>query len=140
MSLRSLLLVLLGTVALGIAIERLVVTDVEAIEGLVADGETAFNERNFADLAPLLHPDFEFGGRDRAATLEYLERLARRFQAAGADVVLDEPQVSGDEAQASARVRLRVLNQFSELPVSLQFVRLEDGWVLRSASMGRLGP
>lgn len=136
MSRRTLLFALLGLIALGIVIERLVVTDREAIESLVDDAQAAFNEQRFEDLEGFLAEEFTYAGRDRAQTLAYLGTLARSYGRAGVVVVMDPPAIEGDQAQASARVRLRALNQFYEIPVSLRFVRSEDGWRLLAASRG----
>lgn len=136
MSVRPLFLVLLGVVALGFLVERLIVTDAEAIENLVAEAEQAFNEERFEDLLDILNPDFRFGERDRDGTVAYLRRQAKRFETAGIDVVLDAPRIEGDEATAGARVRVRAMSQLGVVPVSLRFARTEAGWRLKRASLG----
>lgn len=133
---RSLLLILLGLAAVGLLIERIVITDAEAIEGLASDAEEAFNERRFGDLVDILDPDFSYGGRDRQGTVAYLERMAKRFQATGVDVVLEEPAIEGDEASAEATVRLRMLNRLTVVPVSLRFARRDGRWRFKQASLG----
>ena len=140
MAVRPLLLALVGAIALGFVVEWLIVTDEEAIRALVSDAEEAFNGRQFSDLGNLMDPDFRYGPRDRDETIQYLERMSKRFQAAGADVVLSEVTVSGDEGSAQGEVRLRVLTQFSVFPVSLRFARLDGTWRLNQASLGAGGP
>ena len=140
MTARPLLLALLGALAVGFLIERLIVTDIEAIENLVADAESAFNEGRLGDLVDILDPEFRYGTRNRDETIAHLERLAKQFQAAGIVVVLDAPRIDGDEATANGRVRLRVLSQLSVVPVSLRFVRGEGGWLFKGAALGSRDP
>ena len=140
MSVRPVFLILLALVGVGVLVERLIVTDKEAIENLVEDAEDAFNERRFDDLVETLVPDFQYAGRDRDATRAYLQRMAKRFEAAGADVVLGEPQVDGDAATAQATVRMRVLNQLAAIPVSIRFARVDGRWRFKQASPGYGSP
>ena len=141
---RRALWVVLALGALGLALERWIVTDIEAIEALVARGQEAFNEKDFETLLDTLDDDFAYGERDRAETAAHLRKLATRFQAAGIDVVMDEPQVDADAdprtASATARIRARVMNRFAVVPVSLRFVRRGDEWRLQGAARLPGGP
>src|SRR5262245_56716570 len=75
---RSLLVGLLLAVGLGILIERLVVTDAEAIEALLEEANDAAKDREWRRLRPLLSDDFTWQGRDADATVAEIERLAER--------------------------------------------------------------
>ena len=91
-------LLLLGLVVFGI--ERLIVTDEEAIEQVAQSMSDAIAEQRFEDLEPLLHAEFEFQGKDRAETIAYVRSLVRKYKPIGAQVALVDIQVEDDTGVA----------------------------------------
>lgn len=121
----------LGALAWGI--ERLVVTDTEAIEALVERAEEAVRDGDFETLAGLLHPDYEAEGRDRDEAVRYVRRLWRRYRPVGLDVELGTVRVEGDRAEAPAVADVRALGRPFTIRLRTGFGRTPDGWRLREA-------
>jgi len=116
-------------------IERLIVTDKEAIETVAGEMAEAIQERQFDRLEALLHPDFEFGGRDGAQTVAYVRSLVSKYQPMGTKVVFVDIQVEGDTGTADGVISARVMGRPQQVRVKAVFARTEDDeWVLEKVS------
>ena len=130
-------LLLLGLVVFGI--ERLIVTDEEAIEQVAQSMSDAIAEQRFEDLEPLLHAEFEFQGKDRAETIAYVRSLVRKYKPIGAQVALVDIQVEDDTGVAVGIVSGTVYGRPQQVRVEATFERTEDDeWVLRKVTGGQL--
>jgi hypothetical protein len=131
-------LLALGLVTLAaFGIERLIVTDVEAIENLAAKASEAIEERRFEVLEGLMAEDFTYAGRDRAATVAYVRRLVEKHQPPRVGLSLTRVEVDGDGAEASGVVLGTVYGRPMRYPVQAVLVRGEDGWRLSRVKGGR---
>lgn len=116
-------------------IERLIVTDKEAIEAVADEMAVAIQERQLERLEPLLHPEFEFAGRDRTETIAYVRGLVQKYQPMGAKVVFVDIQVEGDTGTADGVIQATVMGRPQQVRVKAVFARTEDDeWVLKKAS------
>jgi hypothetical protein len=130
-------LLLLALVVFGI--ERLIVTDKEAIEGLAEEISLAIQTEDLDHLETLLHPEFDYGGRDRAETLRTVRAAKRKYKPIGVKVVLVDIQVDGDVAEAKGVVAATVYGRPQQLPIEATLERGEDGaWLLRAVRGGEL--
>jgi hypothetical protein len=127
-TLRSQTLALLAVVLVAFGVERLIVTDAEAIEALGDDVAEALAERRFGDLESLLSEGFHYGGKDRAATIAHVRALVERHKPAGIEIRLYDVAVEGDAATAAGRVAGSVYGRPATLDVHATLVREEDGW------------
>jgi Domain of unknown function (DUF4440) len=124
-------ILLLAFVVYGI--ERLIVTDKEAIEALGDAVAEAIQKEDYARLEGLLDPGFEYAGRDRATTIGYVRGLVRQYRPIGVQVHLFDIHVEGDHATAAGVVSASVMGRPQEMRVDATLVRSADGWVLEGA-------
>lgn len=116
-------------------IERLIVTDKEAIEAVADEMAVAIQERQLDRLEALLHPEFEFGDRDRAETVAYMRSLVGKYQPMGTKVVFVDIQVEDDTGTADGVIRATVMGRLQQVRVKAVFARTEDDeWLLRKVS------
>ena len=120
-------------VGLAIAVERLVVTDREAIGDLVDRAAEAAMKGDFPAFAETLDVEYQADGRDRSAMVEYIETRWRRYRPHGFDVQLGEIRLEGDEASAPIEVTVFVAGRPMPIPGEVHFVRRDDGWKIASA-------
>ncbi|MGE0192529.1 MAG: nuclear transport factor 2 family protein [Planctomycetota bacterium] len=115
-------------------IERLVVTDAEAIEQVLEDAAKSFDRKDFAALGALLHEDFVQDGTPREQALARLEALSKRFGPLGTSVDVSDIRVDDDEATSRVTVRVRALGQVLPLEGRVTLRRDGDGdWRIRGA-------
>jgi hypothetical protein len=131
----SFLVQLMLAAGLGLVIERLVVTDSEAIESLVEDATKAIATRDFEKLREHLTEDFSYGHRDRDASLAYLEEAARRYAPRRIDVVASQIAPHGDRADCHAALRVYVYGRVFALDAMVHFAREDDGWRISGAEL-----
>jgi len=136
LSFRSPLLGLLVVAVLVYGLERLIVTDAEAVEQVAQDAAEAIRSEAWEHLEHLLHEDFEFEGRNRAATIEHLRSLIRKYKPLDVGIAAFDVQVEGDEATAHGVVRASVMGRPAQVPVKAWFRRTEDGWRLSKVEGG----
>lgn len=130
-------LVLLLAVALGVVIERLVVTDAEALEQLLRDAREAVTERAFERLRPLLSDDFEWQGLGPDDALARVARLTDRAKPTRLVVDWGEVIVAGDRANVRLRVQVWVHGGAYPGEAQLTFAREPQGWrVIQAVSFG----
>jgi hypothetical protein len=138
--LRPLLLAGLLLAGTALLVERLWVTDREAVEALVAEAEDAVRSGEFGRLLPLLDPGLAFEGRDAEATVRYVESLWKRHRPLGLSAEVQACDVAGDEAEARVDVRTMVLARPVSVRLDLDLRRTPDGWVVSAAEYAWLGP
>lgn len=121
---------LLLVAGLVFGIERLIVTDAEAIENLARDVGVAIEAQRFEALEDFLHEEFTYRGRDRAETIEFVRGLVRKYKPMGVQIVVYEVEVEGDDARAKGVVSGTAYGRPARVPVDATFRRTEDGWRL----------
>ena len=131
--LRSPILGTLCLIMLGIGLERLIVTDKEAIEEVgQALLRTAVAEQWDAFEA-LVHPDFEYGSRERAQAVAHVRGMVRKYRPISPKISLYGIEVEGDRAICSGKISTVVYGRLQQLRIEALFERDEEGaWLLRS--------
>lgn len=125
---RSLLIAALLAVGLGVLIERLVVTDTEAIEALLEEARDAAKDRDWGRLRPLLSDGFAWQGRGPDETVEEIARLAQRHGPTMIDVTWGAIAPSRLRCDVEVDVRARVGLYHYGGKVRVTFAKEEDGW------------
>lgn len=122
-------------VLLGVGIERLIVTDQEAIEEVGrALGRTAGTEE-WGAFEALLHPDFEYEGRKRPEAVAYLRGLVRKYKPIGLEVSVFGLEVEGDRATGFGKVKANVYGKRQRTRIKVTFERgPDDAWLLLEAA------
>ena len=125
---KLLLLAVVGAVALAFLIERLIVTDGEAITSLVADDVSAILRDDWDAVTRSIDDDYSERGRDRAQLVAWARDLWGRVQTRALSIDVQEIRVAGDHA--AARIVVRPGGRLSGLEFAgrLEFVRRRDGW------------
>jgi hypothetical protein len=127
----GLLLLLAGGVVY--VVERLVVTDLEAIEGTIEAATEACQRGDFAALRELLTEDFrQEDGTDVEKSLVQAERAYRVYKPRGLECDVKETQIAGDEARVA--VRVRALNPYGGFDVRLTLRREGKAWRISGAA------
>jgi len=85
-------------------IERLVVTDREAIEALIEGARAAVVRGDGPALESMLADDYAERGLDRAGAIAWIQRLWRRSQLSALTVDVEDVRVEGDRAAARVTV------------------------------------
>lgn len=134
---KLLLLLVLGLLIWGV--ERLIVTDAEAIENLAEAMAEDIRDKRWADLEGRLHPEFQYGRRDREKTVEHVRGLVERHKPTGVGVSLFEIEVVGDTATANGHVWGNVAGRPVRVSIGAKLLRGEDGWLLREVTGGYPG-
>ena len=130
---RAWLPILLILVAIGIGIERLIVTDEEALEKwAVSMSEAASTgDRDFA--RTLIADDFVYGKLDREQALDLAWRGRRNAAVGDVSLQLVQIQVQGDTATAEGVISAASMARRAQLRTKLRFERRSAGWVLVEA-------
>ena len=125
---RAALLGVLLVIGLVVLVERLVVTDREAIENALEEALDAIQDREVRRLRPLLSDAFTWNRLGPDETVQSLERLlAGQAASIGAKWGAIEPE--GD--RCVVEVSVTVLPYQGLFPVRVVFVREEAGWKVR---------
>jgi hypothetical protein len=115
--------------ALGLLVERLVVTDREAIRALVADTEAALSRADFEAFAGALHPDFAGPEGDREQTVAFVRSLWSEYAPTGLSVDLGEIALGPDgEAEAKVVATAAVLARPVRAHVTMAFAKHGGAW------------
>ncbi|MHC5009676.1 MAG: nuclear transport factor 2 family protein [Planctomycetota bacterium] len=122
-------------VGIVIVVERLVVTDREAIRSLVEEATTALREGDFDALADLVHPDYEGEGENAAGAVQRARTVWLRYRPGGLSTELGEISLDGDRAEAPAEAKGWVIGQRMAVSMELTFERMATGWRIRSARL-----
>jgi len=127
------LIVLGGLVFL---VERLIVTDAEAVEALVERAAEAVREGDFEALAATLAPGFTLEGRSREEAVDWIRTLRRRYQPRGIEVEVEDVAVDGEAATATARAAANVMARPVRFRLTLDCGHVEGEWRIRGAALG----
>lgn len=125
------LLPLLGVAAF--VVERLVVTDAEAVEARIEAAAEAADRRDFEALRAYLSRDFSADGRDREAFADWVERQVRAGDPRGIEVDLDEVTVGEGEARVRGELRFGAWGRTLHAKFEARLVLEEDEWRIVSA-------
>lgn len=130
---RSLLLAFLLAVGLGILVERLIVTDTEAIEALLEELRDAAKDREWNRLRPVLSDDFAWGQYGPDETVSEIERLVHRYPPTRIEVEWGAVAPARLRCEVDATVRAFGYGGAWLGKVRLTFAREKDGWRLLEA-------
>jgi DNA-binding GntR family transcriptional regulator len=125
---RPTFLALLAIALLAYGIERLIVTDAEAIEALAERAGRAVADRDWENLRGCLSEDFHYGSLDRDGTVTLVRRLVERHDPKGIRVLMQHIEVHGDEAQAEGIVVGRAYGRPARVVVSVDLRRVDGDW------------
>ena len=128
MSPRRIALAVLALGVLAFVVERLVVTDREAVTALLEDAAAAVSKNDWEKLSGALDDDYAEHGRDRAAFVSYVAGLAKQYKPQGVGIEVAEPTIDGDHA--AARVVVKPGAPFIGVRIDgrVDLVRRRDGW------------
>jgi hypothetical protein len=124
---------LLVLVALGFAVERLIVTDEEA---LVAWAEAMSEAASTGDrdrARTLISEEFVYGTLDRDKALDLAWRARRNAAVGDLTLSLVQIQIKGDEAHAEGIISAASMARRAELTTRMRFQRSDGGWLLVQA-------
>jgi hypothetical protein len=124
---------LLLALGLGFLVERLVVTDTEAIEALLDEARAALKERAVERLRPLLAEDFQHAGRGPDEAVAEARRLIERHRPTLLEI--DPGPIVVGRGRAEVDVRVRALAYGGGYVGGLRLVLAQDpdGWRILSA-------
>ena len=130
---RAWLPLLLVLVAVGIGIERLIVTDEEALDQWAESMSEAAShgDRDFA--RKLIADDFVYGKLDRDQALDLAFRARRNAAVGEISLRLFDLQVDGDGATAEGVISAAAMARRAQLRTKLRFERRSEGWMLVEA-------
>jgi hypothetical protein len=109
-------------------IERLVVTDREAIEALIEGARTAVVRGDWPALESTLADDYAERGLDRAGAIAWIQRLWRRSQLSALTVDVEDVRVEGDRAAARVTVSPTMGFGGTRFGGRVDLERREAGW------------
>lgn len=127
------LAILLGATLLAFVIERLVVTDLEALERWAQRASEALDSSDMEAFEELITDDFTYGRMDREAALKFAAGASRQVQASGIQIVLRKITIDGDTAEAQAQIFGTAIGRRYRLETPVRLERGEDGWRLAHA-------
>jgi ketosteroid isomerase-like protein len=133
------LLVLALIIGLIVLVERLIVTDAEAVEAVVEQAADAVKQGDFAALADLLDMDYKGEGGDKDGAIAYAQRIWGQWRPMGLRAAVGQVEVNGDEASAPTMVRGQVLGRPFGIRVGFGLKRTDDGWRISSAQYLGMG-
>lgn len=111
-------------------IERLIVTDAEAIQALADETARALTERKYDHLHEVMDEAFRYQGKDRTATIRHVRGLVEKHKPLAIDIKLPEIEIEEDTATARGYVAAQVYGRPVHYPIEAELVRTEDGWML----------
>lgn len=128
-----LMLLLLG--GLAFFLDRMIVTDREAIETLVETATEAARAGDFEALAEALDDDYQGKGGSRDGALRLVKSLWATWKPMNLDTDLGEIEVDGDHAEAPMTVTGQVLGRPLALKLRTTFRKRDKGWKLAGAQV-----
>jgi hypothetical protein len=131
---RLLIAALVGVAALAWGVERLIVTDREAIEGVIEDARRAVLADEWEAFAETIDPAYDERGLDRAGLVSWARGLWRRSGSRALGVSVTAVRVEGDRAAARLVVRPGFAVFGEGFGGRLEFVRRDAGWLISSVS------
>lgn len=137
LAVRSQFLALLVLAMAAFAIERLIVTDAEAIEALAERAAQATFERDWTALEACLDEDFHYGRLDRRGTLDLVQGLVARHNPTRVSVTLFDIEVDGTAAKAKGIVAGTAYGRPVQVRVEAELRYVDDErWVLSKLTGG----
>ncbi|MDA1194712.1 MAG: hypothetical protein O2894_05965 [Planctomycetota bacterium] len=133
---RLLGVLLIGLIAWGV--ERLIVTDREAIDSLAEALAEDLQAGRYEEVEARMEPEFKYAGKDRAATIKLLRSLMDKYQPTDLGLRLYEITIEGDIARAKGTVWGNVLARPMRVGIEAVLVRGDDGWLLREVTGGTM--
>ncbi len=127
------LAILLAALLLAFVVERLIVTDLEALDAWAQSASEALDASDMEAFGELITEDFTYGRMDRDAALRYAQAASRSASASGIQIVLRRVEVDGDTATATARIFGTVVGRRYTLQTPVRLERGPDGWLLAHA-------
>jgi hypothetical protein len=118
--------------AAALLIERIVVTDREAVTTVIEGAVGAVANRDFVALRDALDEEYSAEGRDRDEAARYVESQVRRYEPSDVGVDVRDVAVNGDTATARAVLRARLVYR-QRIDVEVRLRRRPDGWRVTSA-------
>jgi hypothetical protein len=122
---------LLVAVLAGYLIERLIVTDAEAIEALLERAVAAVDHGDFDVFRDTIDEEYSQDGRDRDGIVKFVSEEYRHWRPSGLRLDVLEVKVTGDEAEA--RIALRARDPGGRVLAEVHLVRRAGGWRIRAA-------
>jgi hypothetical protein len=138
--LRTSLAVLLLLAGLVVLVERLIVTDAEAIETVVEEAADAAGRGDVDGLLARLDETYQAEGRDREAVAAYVGQLQKIYRPTSVDARVDDVDVEGDQATAKVRFRAGVAGRPFLVKAEVRLVRRSGGWRIRGVVPESWGP
>lgn len=127
------LALLLGLTLLAFVVERLVVTDLEALEAWAERATAALQASDMEAFDDLITEDFTYGRMDREAALRFAESASRQVSESGIQIVLRKIEIDGDTAEATAQIFGTAIGRRYRLETPVRLERGDDGWRLAHA-------
>jgi hypothetical protein len=139
---RSGLLLLLVAAGLGLVVERLVVTDEEAVAQVIDDAIRGLKDRTPRRLLPLLAESFRFEGRTPEETVDFVQRMLDRHKPTLLELERGAIVTSRSRAEATVHVRALAYGGGWVGRVTLALEEGPDGWRIVEALRAEedLGP
>ncbi len=125
---RRWLLAILVLFAAGLGVERLVVTDREAIEALLERATSAVSRDDWDGLANALDEGYTERGRDKQAFVAHVRDLKERHKPQGVGIEIGETSVDVDHAVTPVVVKPGAPYIGIRIAGRVHFVRTGDGW------------
>jgi hypothetical protein len=126
------LLLVLG--ALGWGVERLVVTDREAIESLLETSAAAVSRDDWAAFEATIDDAYAARGRDKRAFVAFVRGLKERHKPAGVGIEIGDTAVAGDQAAAHVVVKPGAPYVGLRVGGRVDVVRSPGGWRIVAVS------
>lgn len=131
---RWILLIAVGVLALAWAVERLIVTDGEAIEALLEGQASVIVRGEWDALEKTIVEDYDERGKNRAGLVSWVRDTWQRSGARSLDVHVEETRVEGDRARARVTVSPGMPFGGMRVSGSVELRRTEDGWRIASVA------
>jgi len=125
--------VLLLAAGLVYLVERLIVTDAEAVQALVERAAEAVREGDFEALAGTLGAEFTVEGRTGQEAVDWIRKLKRNYRPLGLEVEVGEVEVSEDRAMAPTQVSMTVLARPVRFDAAVHCQNTNGEWRITSA-------
>ncbi len=120
-------------------LERLVVTDAEAVEALVERAADAVRDGDFEALAATLGAEFRVEGRAGEEAVAWIRKLRRNYRPLGIEAEVGDVEVAGDRAVAPTVVSMTVLARPVRLGAAVHCRLIDGQWLITAAVLER-GP
>lgn len=114
-------------------VERLIVTDAEAVEALVERATQAAREGDFEALAATLAPEFTVEGRTGEEALAWIRKLRRNYRPLGIEAEVGEVEVAEDRAMAPTLVSMTVMARPVRFRAAVHCQRANGEWRITAA-------